>query len=151
NVAAGTIIEYKFRYAGPGPVNSGSGDYVAMGSGTRSNLAPVGVGSAEAPTSAFKQWAVQSELFTVKESLRLKAYEVRSTYSPQDRPLQIGDVIFNLKDKPKESGNELVLELQNVPGYVPGEYMPPENMWRSSVLLFYAHKASSVDKEWEAI
>ena len=102
-------------------------------------------------------WDIQSELFTVKESLLYQPYN-GSDFQSSSRPqfyfdgARISRVTMNLKEKPKDRGSDSELELADVPAFEREEYMPPEDNYKPSVIFFYGRKGStSVEKEWQEI
>jgi hypothetical protein len=102
-------------------------------------------------------WDIQSELFTVKESLYYQPFG-GTAFQSNARPqfyfdgARISRVTMNLKEKPKDTGNDVSLELTNVPAFEREDYMPPEDIYKPSVIFFYGRKGNpSVDKEWEDI
>jgi hypothetical protein len=129
-ISVGSIVEYKYRYLFQS-----------------SWYSPVILFSTD-------EWVMQNDLFTVKEHLYFKPYE-GGTYQSSSRPMfywdgaQISRVAFNLKESPKNRGNEVELELHNVPAFEPEGFMPPENNYKPSVVFFYARKGmGSTEKEW---
>ena len=132
-VGVGSIVEYKYKRLFQGPV------YLPV------KVFPPG------------EWVLQSELYTVKESLYYRPFE-GGGYQSASRPMfywdgaQVSQVSFNLKEKPKKRGNESALELQDMPGFVAEDYMPPENNYKPSVIFFYTRRGlGSVEKEWQDI
>ena len=102
-------------------------------------------------------WDIQRELFTVKESLYYQPFG-GTGYQSSSRPqfyfdgARVSRVSMNLKEKPKDTGNDVSLELTNVPAFEREDYMPPEDIYKPSVIFFYGRKGNpSVDKEWEDI
>lgn len=102
-------------------------------------------------------WDIQSELFTVKESLYYQPFG-GTAFQSSARPqfyfdgARVSRVTMNLKEKPKDTGNDVSLELTNVPAFEGEDYMPPEDIYKPSVIFFYGRRGNpSVDKEWEEI
>src|SRR6478609_1167139 len=102
-------------------------------------------------------WDIQSELFTVKETLTYQPYG-GSEFQSSSKPsfyfdgAKISNVTMNLKEKPSKSGNGSELQLANVPAFEREEFMPPEDNFKPSVIFFYGRKGNdSVDKEWQEI
>ena len=102
-------------------------------------------------------WDIQSELFTVKESLSYQPYggsEFQSSSKPQFYfdGARVSHVTMTLKDKPRDRGSDSDLELTNVPAFEREDFMPPEENFKPSVIFFYGRKGNtSVDKEWQEI
>ena len=102
-------------------------------------------------------WDIQSELFTVKESLYYQP-DTGTRYQSPTRPMfesggeRISHVMLNMKDfkeKLRESGADTGLELTNVPPFESEEFMPPENNFKPSVIFFTGPLGKvEVDKEW---
>jgi hypothetical protein len=102
-------------------------------------------------------WEIQSELFTVKESLYYQP-DVGATFQSSTKPMlvaggeRISDVTMNLKEKPKKVGSDSQMELTNIPAFEPEEFMPPENNFKPSVTFFTGSKGKiDIDKEWQDI
>lgn len=102
-------------------------------------------------------WDIQSELFTVKESLYYQPdtgqrFQSTSQVSFESGGERISHVMLNMKDikeKIKESGTDSGLELTNVPPFDAEQFMPPENNFKPSVIFFTGAKGKvDVDKEW---
>ena len=102
-------------------------------------------------------WDIQSELFTVKESLYYQP-DTGTRYQSPTRPMfesggeRISHVMLNMKDfkeKLRENGSDSGLELTNVPPFESEEFMPPENNFKPSVIFFTGPRGKvDVDKEW---
>ncbi len=102
-------------------------------------------------------WDIQSELFTVKESLFYQPdtgqrFQSSSQVSFESGGERLSHVMLNMKDmkeKIKESGAGSGLELTNIPPFEAEEFMPPENNFKPSVIFFTGAKGKiDVDKEW---
>lgn len=102
-------------------------------------------------------WEIQSELFTVKESLYYQP-DLGMRYQSPTRPKfdsggeRISHVMLNMKDfkeKLRESGGDTGLELANVPPFESEAFMPPENNFKPTVIFFTGRVGKvDVDKEW---
>jgi len=102
-------------------------------------------------------WDIQSELFTVKESLYYQP-DIGARYQSPTRPMfesggeRISHVMLNMKDvkeKIRENGADTALELTNVPPFESENFMPPENNYKPTVIFFTGHVGKvDVDKEW---
>lgn len=132
-VSVGSIIEYKYR-------------------------AQVSV-----PAYAFVKifardsWDIQSELFTVKESLYYQPFD-GTAFQSSSRPqfyfdgARIGRVTLNLKEKLRDRGSDTELELTNVPAFEREDFMPPEVNYKPNVIFFYGEKGDMpVEKEWKEL
>jgi hypothetical protein len=102
-------------------------------------------------------WDIQSELFTVKESLYYQP-DTGQRYQSPTRPQfesggeRISHVMLNMKDfkeKLRETGGDTGLELTNVPAFESEAFMPPENNFKPTVIFFTGRVGKvDVDKEW---
>lgn len=132
-VSVGSIVEYKYRRI-----------YSAPGYSMIKVFAP-------------GEWDIQSELHTVKESLYYQPFD-GTAFQSMSKPefyfdgAVISRVIINLKEKPRDIGSAVQLDLANVPPFEPEEFMPPESNFKPAVIFFYNRRGSvSVDKEWQEI
>jgi hypothetical protein len=74
-------------------------------------------------------WTVQHELYSVKESFRLRPKPGRSiSYVSSNMPEGIG---------PQSTVEEVRLDIDNVPAFHPDKLMPPEANFRTEVHFFY--------------
>jgi hypothetical protein len=102
-------------------------------------------------------WDIQSELFTVKESLHFRPFDVNAFQSSSKAQFEMEDnrvsnVSVNLKEKPRNIGGDSVLELTDVPAFEPESFMPPDDVYKPSVIFFYGRRGSMpVDKEWQEL
>src|SRR5438270_3773910 len=83
-------------------------------------------------------WDIQSELFTVKESLHFRPFDVNAFQSSTKVQFEmeenrVSNVSINLKEKPRNVGGDSVLELTDVPAFEPESFMP-RKMFISPVL-----------------
>ena len=95
-------------------------------------------------------WTIQHELYTVKESFRMKpysgglegfenGYQVAALYSHMPN---------NVKPVQKSGGYEL--DVENMPAFESEGYMPPEEDLKPQMRFFYIGMASSTpDKFWQ--
>jgi hypothetical protein len=102
-------------------------------------------------------WDIQSELFTVKESLYYRPdtgsrYQSTSRMSFDSGGQRVSHVMLNMKDIEeaiRESGSDAGLELTNVPPFDAEQFMPPENNFKPTVIFFYGSRGKvDIDKEW---
>lgn len=141
-VSVGCIIEYKYEYIFQTP------PFAIANTSFKVRL----------PFFSTDEWVMQDELYTVKEHMYFRPYEggtfqSLSQVSSEWQGAKISHVDFNLKEKPKAKGNEVELDMQNVPAFEPERYMPPQDNYKPSVVFFYSRRGSSnsVDKEWEEL
>ncbi|HMC29809.1 MAG TPA: DUF3857 domain-containing protein [Candidatus Angelobacter sp.] len=133
NVSVGSIIEYKYRAILNIPVLT------------------------DLKIPVRNAWDIQSELFTVKESLYYQP-DTGDRYQSPTKPMfesggeRISHVMLNMKEikeKPKENGTDTALELSNIPPFEAEDFMPPENNFKPTVIFFTGSKGKvDVDKEW---
>ncbi len=95
-------------------------------------------------------WTIQHDLYTVKESFRMKpymgglegfenGYQVAATYSQMPNNI-----------KPAQKGGGYELDLQNMPAFESEGYMPPEEDYKPQMRFFYVGRdASNSDKFWQ--
>lgn len=84
-------------------------------------------------------WTAQHNLYTVKESFWLGTYKgTMTTHSPGDQT-HLSFVSSHLPSgaSPKDNGNGIELQLENVPAFKPERYMPPEDNFKAEVHFFY--------------
>jgi len=97
----------------------------------------------------YSEWAVQHDLFTVKESLTMKPY--LEGLSGFGQGYQISSVSTNLPKEAKyeKKGRGWELNAQNLPAFEPEAYMPPEDNYKPQVRFFYiSYQPDSDDKYW---
>ena len=128
DVTVGSIIEYRYTITLPPHVVSG-----------------------------ISSWPIQSELFTVKEYLRFRAYQgVVEAPTEWGSSYQHSRVSYaylhqvDLRVPQKKSGNLMELELDNVPAFESEEYMPPEDDFKPAVYFFYGgRETASPEQFWQ--
>lgn len=131
-VSVGSIIEYKYHLNSQVPV-AYSAFVLDLGG----------------------DWVMQSDLFTVKENFYFRPYEggvyQSHTHASVDWDgAQVSWVSTNLKDKPKSKGNEISMEMQNVPAFESEDHMPPEQNYKPTVIFFYTRRGiSNTEKAWQ--
>jgi len=120
-VNVGSIIEYKYHVDTPG--------YVIVNDNS---------------------WTIQHELYTVKESFRMKAfsgpieglknrYRVAALYSHMPNNI-----------KPVQKGDAYELDLENMPAFESEGYMPPADDLKPQVRFFYINNGNSTpEKFWQ--
>ena len=102
-------------------------------------------------------WDIQSELFTVKESLDYQP-DLGQRFQSTTRAMfesggeRLSHVMLNMKEikeKPRDTGTGTAMELSNVPPFEAEEFMPPENNFKPTVIFFTGALGKvDVDKEW---
>jgi hypothetical protein len=120
-VNVGSIIEYKYHIDTPGYV-----------------------------TVSNNSWTIQHELYTVKESFRMKAF------SGQIEGLEGGYRVAALYShmpnniKPLQKGEGYELDVENMPAFESEGYMPPEEDLKPQMRFFYITTGKSTpDKFWQ--
>jgi uncharacterized protein DUF3857/transglutaminase superfamily protein len=120
DVTVGSIIEYKYKVEWPGIIITDN------------------------------YWTIQHQLYTVKESFRMKPfsggieglgedYQVATLYSNMPN---------NLKPQQKSGGYEL--DVNDMPAFEAEGYMPPEQDFTPQVRFIYiSRQASTADKFWQ--
>jgi phosphopantetheinyl transferase (holo-ACP synthase) len=102
-------------------------------------------------------WEIQSELFTVKESLYYqpdtgKRFQSMSQVQIESGGERLSNVMLNmkeLKEKMRDNGGDKALDLTNVQPFESEEFMPPENNFKPTVIFFTGRLGKvDVDKEW---
>ncbi len=96
-----------------------------------------------------KDWTIQHDLFTVKESLIFKAFD-RALVTEDGSAGRLSYTVFNLPNKqPSQKGNTVALEMENVPAFESESLMPPEDYYKPQVRFFYGDNSlSSAEKFW---
>ena len=101
------------------------------------------------------EWIVQHELYTVKETFRMRSYQGRLIDAKgQEGPAQVSAVFSRLPGslRPKLKGESYEMEVENMPAFEPEEYMPPEESYKPHVRFFYAVDQTTIpDKFWEDV
>ncbi len=102
------------------------------------------------------EWPVQSDLFT-----RLAKFSVMPDTSDYAPPLYWREYRIPGASKPeKQKNGALTMEIHNLPGLEPEDFMPPENFLRARIAFFYRDRDDPqnetpdqfwkrVDKVWE--
>src|SRR5437764_6119738 len=105
------------------------------------------------------EWELQRDIHTVRERLSFRPYAGGGfKSSARANPLFYWDgaVISwvtpqGLKEKPKNKGLDVELELKDVPAFQAEEYMPPEANYKQIVKFFYSRRGtpSATEKAWQ--
>jgi hypothetical protein len=102
-------------------------------------------------------WDIQSDLFTVKENLYYQPdtgarFQSSARVQFESGGERISRVMLNMKDikeKLRENGLDVALDVNNVPPFEAEEFMPPENNFKPTVIFFTGSRGKvDVDKEW---
>ena len=102
-------------------------------------------------------WVMQSDLHTVRENFYFRPYEGGVYQSTTHAHVewdgaQVSWVSTNMKDKPKSKGNEISMEMQNVPAFDSEDHMPPEDNYKPTVIFFYTRRGTgNTEKAWQDI
>ncbi|HEY6307603.1 MAG TPA: DUF3857 domain-containing protein [Candidatus Angelobacter sp.] len=108
--------------------------------------------------SVISEWPVQSEIYTVKERLRFRAYQgivrMPTEWGAVAPKTDVAYSYLNMAEgsaiPQKKKGNLMELELENVAAFDGEEYMPPEDDYKPAVLFYYGgREAASPDKFWQ--
>lgn len=99
------------------------------------------------------EWIVQHDLYTVKESFRMHAYQGWLTNEKGETgKAQVSAVFSRMPGslRPKLKGETYEMEAENMPAFETEAYMPPESAYKPQVRFFYAVVAEGVspDKFW---
>jgi Domain of Unknown Function with PDB structure (DUF3857)/Transglutaminase-like superfamily len=95
-------------------------------------------------------WTIQHELYTVKESFRMKPF--RGPLEGFEKGHQVAALTSRMPGnlKPRQKGDGYELELENMPPFDSEGYMPPEEDYKPQVRFFYGGKEiSSTENFWQ--
>jgi len=95
-------------------------------------------------------WTIQHDLYTVKESFRMKPYG--GLLEGFDNGYQVSAIYSHMPDniKPLQKGSGFELDVSNMPAFESEGYMPPEDDYKPQMRFFYVdRKSSTVDKFWQ--
>ncbi|HEY6251505.1 MAG TPA: DUF3857 domain-containing protein [Candidatus Angelobacter sp.] len=96
-------------------------------------------------------WTIQHDLYTVKESFRMKAYsgELETKHGGSSGLSMVSSHMpANLK--PQKKGDGFEMQAQNIAAFEAEDYMPPEENYKPQVRFFYGgSEISSMDKFWQ--
>lgn len=84
-------------------------------------------------------WTVQHELYTLKESFRLRRYTGPLPTRHMSDQTRLSYVTSNMPAgaTPRDTGPGVELQVENVPAFKPERYMPPEANFKAQVQFFY--------------
>jgi hypothetical protein len=94
-------------------------------------------------------WTIQHELYTVKESFRMRPYG--GLLDGFDRGQQVAVLSSHMPDnlKPQQKGGTYELEVENMPAFEAEGYMPPEEDYQPQIRFFYGgREIDSPEKFW---
>jgi Domain of Unknown Function with PDB structure (DUF3857)/Transglutaminase-like superfamily len=95
-------------------------------------------------------WTIQHELYTVKESFRMKPYS--GGLEGFESGFQVAALYSHMPNniKPVQKGGGYELEVENMPAFESEGYMPPEEDLKPQMRFFYIGKGSSTpEKFWQ--
>src|SRR5260221_275137 len=94
-------------------------------------------------------WTIQHELYTVKESFRMKPFG--GLLEGFEKGHQVAALSSRMPNnlKPRQKGSGYELEVENMPPFESENYMPPEDDYKPQVRVFYGgSEIASADKFW---
>lgn len=95
-------------------------------------------------------WTIQHELYTVKESFRMKPFGGMLDGFEKGHQVAVLSSRMPAGLKPRQKGDGYELELENMPPFESEGYMPPEDDYKPQIRFFYGGKEmSSADKFWQ--
>ncbi len=86
------------------------------------------------------EWIVQHDLYTVKASYRMRAYQGRMTTAKgEEGSAQVSAVFSQMPGslRPNLNGQTYEMEAENIPAFESENYMPPEDWYKPHVRFFY--------------
>ena len=95
-------------------------------------------------------WTIQHELYTVKESFRMKPFG--GLLEGFEKGHQVAALSSRMPNnlKPRQKGSGYELEVENMPPFESENYMPPEDDYKPQVRFFYGgSEIASADKFWQ--
>jgi transglutaminase superfamily protein/uncharacterized protein DUF3857 len=95
-------------------------------------------------------WTIQHELYTVKESFRMKPYS--GGLQGFENGYQVAALYSHMPNnvKPVQKGGGYELDVENMPAFESEGYMPPEEDLKPQMRFFYIGMGSSTaDKFWQ--
>ena len=97
-------------------------------------------------------WVIQHDLYTVKESFRIKAYTGLLATKHGAESSQLSMVYSNMPAsmKPQRKGDGFELEAENMKAFESEEYMPPADNYKPQVRFYYGgREMGSAEKFWQ--
>ncbi|HWF02764.1 MAG TPA: DUF3857 domain-containing protein, partial [Candidatus Angelobacter sp.] len=97
-------------------------------------------------------WTIQHELYTVKESFRMKPYVGLLEGFPGG--YQVAAIYSHMPNniKPVQKGGGYELEVENMPAFETEGYMPPEDDFKPQMRFFYVGRdVSTTEKFWKDV
>ena len=95
-------------------------------------------------------WTIQHELYTVKESFRMKPYS--GGLEGFENGYQVAALYSHMPNnvKPVQKGGGYELDLENMPAFESEGYMPPQEDLKPQMRFFYINMGNSTaDKFWQ--
>jgi len=95
-------------------------------------------------------WTIQHELYTVKESFRMKPFG--GLLEGFEKGHQVAALSSHMPDnlRPRQKGGGYELEVQNMPAFEAEGYMPPEEDYQPQVRFFYGgREIASSEEFWQ--
>ncbi|HEY1938122.1 MAG TPA: DUF3857 domain-containing protein [Candidatus Angelobacter sp.] len=95
-------------------------------------------------------WSIQHELYTVKESFRMKPYS--GLLEGFENGYQVASLYSHMPNniKPVQKGGGYQLEVENMPAFESEGYMPPEEDLKPQMRFFYIGTTTSTsEKFWQ--
>lgn len=96
------------------------------------------------------EWTVQHDLYTVKQSFRMKPFS--KELEGYIAGYQVAAVYRNMPPnvKPEQKSGAYVMEVENMPPFEAEGYMPPEEDYKPQIRFFYGgHEFNSADQFWQ--
>jgi hypothetical protein len=97
-------------------------------------------------------WTIQHELYTVKESFRMKPYAGLLEGFPGG--YQVAAIYSHMPNniKPVQKDGGYALEVENMPAFETEGYMPPEDDYKPQMRFFYVGRdVSTTEKFWKDV
>src|SRR5947209_5678864 len=95
-------------------------------------------------------WTIQHDLYTVKESFRMKPYS--GGLEGFENGYQVAALYSHMPNniKPQQKGGGYELDVQDMPAFETEGYMPPEEDFKPQMRFFYvSQQASTAEKFWQ--
>ena len=95
-------------------------------------------------------WTIQHELYTVKESFRMKSYT--GGLEGFENGYQVAALYSHMPNniKPLQKGGGYELEVENMPAFEAEGYMPPQEDFTPQMRFFYVGRdVSNADRFWQ--
>ena len=94
-------------------------------------------------------WTIQHELYTIKESFRMKPYGGMLEGFEKGHQVAVLSSHMPGNLKPQQRGGTYELEVENMPAFEAEGYMPPEEDYQPQIRFFYGgREIASPEKFW---